>query len=1130
MLNDILPIVSGAIITAAFFLLWLYNRGERAIACWAISFAATLAAVLAGYFYGKEGPLALGLLASAAISVASAYLLAGVRHYLGQPVSSSRVLALAGMLFALLVVVAFVFASSQLGRIVGAWPLAAVCLWAGWVLRRGESAWFDQLLGYLFVARGVLLLLNPFREAFVWVFAANLVVAVALALSLMLAAMMKVRHQLDDTLQTWTRTLGLIPDAVVLIDAASGAILRVNEAWCRLFGFAASAVIGQETRALGLWEQPDAFERVLQGLRTHAGGYAYEARHRCRDGRTLTCEWSIGRIEHQGTPAYLAVIRDVSADRAMRQRLEASEARYRGLLESMREGYAATDLSGRITDFNESFRQMLGYPADVLKHMTFVEITPQKWHRFEDDLLSTQVLPSGHSEPYEKEYVDALGRVFPVEIRTYAETTPDGARVGYWALVRDITERKLAEQKRLVELSETRLKAVLEAIGEGVWDWNVATGELYGSPRWRSLLGLLPDDDAHRAGIIDRLVHPEDRGAVAAALDRCLSGDGRYRSEYRIRHPDGTQRWVLDRGAVIERRPDGTPARMVGSLSDITPTKTAELAIVEAKALAESAARAKSEFLASMSHEIRTPMNAIYGMSHLLLKTELSARQRDYVSKVLQSGEHLLGVINDILDLSKIEAGKLSIEATEFELADVLDNLINLIGEKADEKGIELIFDVAADVPEVLVGDPLRLGQILVNYGNNAVKFTERGEIRVAVDVVEAVAVDRDAGAAQVLRFSVADTGIGLTAEQQERLFQSFEQGDGATTRKYGGTGLGLTISRRLAELMHGGRCGQRTGARFGVLAHRRTGHPRRRRIAARRAASGRCAPAGRRRSCGGASYAGYPTRAPGLRGRSGRFGRGRACRAERRRPGRSTVPGGSAGRENAGTRRRRDRAAHRRTRTRCSPGDGAAVCRHARRAIAPCRPGGRHARATHQTGRAVAVARCGDGPIRCGGRGAERRRRSCGHGRTRPAVHRAARAVGRGQPGQPTRGNRSARRCRSVRGSRREREGGARAGAGRRVCAGLDGHADARDGWHRGHRTFAGDAALRPRADTCHDGQRPGRGSHALCRGRDERLRRQADRPRRTAGDAATLAAHGDRARRARRRAGRCPRAVRAA
>jgi PAS domain S-box-containing protein len=266
--------------------------------------------------------------------------------------------------------------------------------------------------------------------------------------------------------------------------------------------------------------------------------------------------------------------------------------------------------------------------------------------------------------------------------------------------------------------------------------------------------------------------------------------DSSIRQEFDIPNADGTKSHMLYLASSF-RLDDGRPGGIVGSIVDIS-------SLINAREAAEDAMRTKADFLANMSHEIRTPMNAILGMTYLVLKTRLNSMQKDYLGKIQQSGQHLLGIINDILDFSKIEAGKLAVEHIEFNLERVLENVSNLLAEKVATKGLELVVNIAQNVPVNLVGDPLRIGQILINYTNNAEKFTERGEITILVELRE------EEGEEVVLCFAVRDTGIGLNEEQRVRLFQGFSQADTSTTRKYGGTGLGLAISKSLAELMGG--------------------------------------------------------------------------------------------------------------------------------------------------------------------------------------------------------------------------------------------------------------------------------------------------------------------------------------
>ncbi len=372
--------------------------------------------------------------------------------------------------------------------------------------------------------------------------------------------------------------------------------------------------------------------------------------------------------------------------------------------------------------------------------------------------------------------------------------------VGSWT---DITERKEAEAAR--EEARSRLTLLLGAAPSVIYSF-CASGDFaptFVSTNIAHMLGYSPDQYLKERDFWRSRVHPDDLPGVEAKQAE-LFRKGEHLVEYRFRRKDGTYCWVSDEQHLI-RDAKGNPVEVVGSWSDIDARKATELALQASQAELEKATQtaleaseAKSVFLANMSHEIRTPMNAVIGLSHLALKTDLTPRQRDYILKIKSSGQHLLGIINDILDFSKIEAGKLTIENIDFDLDKVLENVGNLMSEKASAKGLELIFEVGPNVSTHFRGDPLRLGQILINFCNNAVKFTEKGEVAVEVRALE------DNPDNQLVEFSVSDTGIGMSQDQIDRLFQAFEQADASTTRKYGGTGLGLAISKQLTELMGG--------------------------------------------------------------------------------------------------------------------------------------------------------------------------------------------------------------------------------------------------------------------------------------------------------------------------------------
>src|SRR5579871_111693 len=491
-----------------------------------------------------------------------------------------------------------------------------------------------------------------------------------------------------------------------------------------------------------------------------------------------------------------------------------------------------------------------------------------------------------------------------------------GSQIGQF-----IKRRRTEEELRV---SRERFEVAMQGSRDGVWDWDLRSNQVYYSPRWKSMLGYEDHEISNHFDEWEKLLHPEDRERSLAAVRAYLDGLAPvYDLEHRLRHKDGSYRWILTRGVAL-RDATGKPYRMAGSHTDITGRKQAEQALRDSEALyhslvetlplhvyrkdlqgrftfgnrlfcqtigkplneivgttdfdyypadlaekyrqddrrvsdqkeilneveehhkpdgekiyvqvlktpvydsrgqvigtqgifwdvsdrrrameemrkakeaAESANRAKSAFLANMSHEIRTPMNAIIGMTELVLETDLHAEQREYLDLVKKSADSLLAVINDILDFSKVEAGRLELDTVAFGLRDHLGDTLNTLAPRAYQKGLELACHVAPHLPDRLLGDPVRLGQILVNLVGNALKFTERGEVVVGVDgMVE----NSDE---VLLQVAVKDTGIGVPEDKRELIFDPFTQADGSTTRQYGGTGLGLTIARRLVEMMGG--------------------------------------------------------------------------------------------------------------------------------------------------------------------------------------------------------------------------------------------------------------------------------------------------------------------------------------
>ena len=375
----------------------------------------------------------------------------------------------------------------------------------------------------------------------------------------------------------------------------------------------------------------------------------------------------------------------------------------------------------------------------------------------------------------------------------------DAARAGQAGVLADGFEKLLD----LVDASYTAYVGLNNwqslLSGDALIDWNLKTGAIESGRHWKEMLGYSLKDLDNTIVQWQRLVHPEDLrqlqiqiAAQAAGKDRC------FQVSCRLKARDGRWQWFLLRGAAAARDAQGEPTRMLVLQRDISGVKAAEAELIAAKEQAESANKARGAFLANMSHEIRTPMNGIIGMTELALDTDLDHEQRHYLKTVKSSAEALLTIVNDILDFSKIEAGKMQFEALSFKLRDVLQEAVRVLAVSAHKKGLELIADIRPEVPRRVIGDPVRLRQVVINLLGNAIKFTEHGEVALLVEV------EHETDSSIFLRFAVRDTGIGVPPEKQQEIFEGFSQADASTTRRFGGTGLGLAISARLVQLMDG--------------------------------------------------------------------------------------------------------------------------------------------------------------------------------------------------------------------------------------------------------------------------------------------------------------------------------------
>src|SRR5271170_4881017 len=591
----------------------------------------------------------------------------------------------------------------------------------------------------------------------------------------------------------------------------------INRATCEMVGYRPEEALGRNMHDLVHHHKPDGSFYPVDECPIYR---AFRKGQGCRldteviwrsDGTPIAVEYSSFPIVENGKiTGAVVTVADITERKHAEEKVRASEQLFRSIFENAQIGIGVFKIDRQELSPNRALQEMLGYSEKELGRLeTWDEITHPEESALDAQRYGELVLGKRDKDEWEQRLIRRDGRIVVTRVRFSVLRDATGRPQYVASLQEDITERRAAEdtlRKRDEELRRANFLAdtALELSKAGYWHVPLdGSGWYNSSPRRVAVFGEIPRADL-RYRLDEMFGHASEGDEAAAqaareALNAAIEGKtSHYDAVFAYKRPiDGRIAWIRAVGHV-QRDADGKPTDIYGVSQDITDFKRLEAELVTAKEVAEAAAKAKSNFLANTSHEIRTPMNAILGMTHLALKTELTPKQRDYLTKTRVAAQALLGIINDILDFSKIEAGKLDMEKAEFRLESVFDNVSSLVSQRAHDKNLEFLIAAPQDLPPNLIGDALRLGQILINLVNNAVKFTERGEVVVTVGLEETTS-DR-----VKLKFSVRDSGIGMTPEQTARLFQAFSQADASTTRKYGGSGLGLSISKRLAEMMGG--------------------------------------------------------------------------------------------------------------------------------------------------------------------------------------------------------------------------------------------------------------------------------------------------------------------------------------
>ncbi|PZE11103.1 two-component system sensor histidine kinase/response regulator [Pseudomonas sp. 57B-090624] len=598
----------------------------------------------------------------------------------------------------------------------------------------------------------------------------------------------------------------------IIATDADGLIRVFNRGAERLLGYTAKELVGRQTPALlhvteevveRGHELSERFRQPIQGFRVfvhvpeYEGAEAREWTYVRKNGTRFPVTLVVTAIrDASGKPTgYLGIALDITERKAAEHRLQESLATTRAVLDTAVNPVITFGPDGRIQSFNPAGGVVFGCDPQTMPGRHLEELVDPASREAFAALIASYTGPAGGAGTSGLELwgLRGDGSSFPMQLTLAAMGTNGEQRLV--CVVTDLTEQHLQRKSLLAARDQLLLAAEVAELGIWSWtladdtlQWNARMFEIYGQPPEQSERGLLLEHWQAR-------VHPEDIDRVANQLRAAIDGSARYEPIFRIVRPDGQVRFI-QAAAQIERDAQGQPTKVTGINRDITAQRELESRLLEARDRADAASAAKSFFLANMSHEIRTPMNAVLGMLQLVQGTALNERQLDYVLKAQTAARSLLGLLNDILDYSKIEAGKLQLDPHDFELEALMRDLAVVLAGNQGDKDVEVMFDLDARVPQRLIGDSFRLQQVLINLAGNALKFTSVGQVVVGFHLLDL------SEHSALLRVSVSDTGIGISPEQMERIFDGFTQAEASTSRRFGGTGLGLVICKRLVELM----------------------------------------------------------------------------------------------------------------------------------------------------------------------------------------------------------------------------------------------------------------------------------------------------------------------------------------